>query len=609
MLGGTVSAAVTSGFVTARELAEAYTSEYLELYANEIKYAKIGTAALLGATVYTVTVVTAYCTGEILGLPRGWLGLIFTTTAKAAVSRPALVVYATAGAAYGAAGNLYGFEKVNRVLRRTIYSLLPDTLHPSVGEELPIFAVLKGEQVWYEPQGGGDAVGPITIPGIDDKTEAAIEYGGTVFLISRDGQLSKPLLGRGPPLPDGLTKKMDWTSNSPEGQEAINRRMFPLYKLMDWSAQAVFTYKDRIHLVKDGLVWHDHVYGGDLQGPCQWSIMDANVQGAFVGDDRRLYVFKGGNVYHEAIGGGEIVGPDKWGIIDDKVQDVFTHNGRLYVIKNGELWHEKLGGGDLIGPEKRDYIDWAIQACWAMNGRVYFVKAGAIEHMLLPKGPDTKGAVMGPQHKSLALKPTDLVAKQNIQATWTIDNWLYTVAGGKVYGQEIGGGKKKGPETWAIADETVQAACVAAGRLYMIKGGGKVYHCTAGHSQTDNAVGPVTDWPLVDENVKFALMTTDRKLGVAQFVTAVGLPVYALNEQQTGSLLASIVLEETRAIEMAQQVAATSQANHLTGAMIAKYKILDFAEGLGVTPSLAKELAARIRHYCKNGVPESILSK
>ena len=62
-----------------------------------------------------------------------------------------------------------------------------------------------------------------------------------------------------------------------------------------------------------------------------------------------------------------------------------------------------------------------IQACWAMFGRVYFVKAGHIEHMLLPKGP-AKGEKTEAQHKSLALRPTDLMVKESIEASWIIGN-------------------------------------------------------------------------------------------------------------------------------------------------------------------------------------------
>ena len=140
------------------------------------------------------------------------------------------------------------------VYRTTFYSLVPETLHPELAAEKKIFAVMKDQKVWYEPQGGGEASGPITLPGINEDTEAAVEYGGTVFLITRDGKLSKPLLGRGPPMSDDMMQMLDWSANSKAGQESVSRRMFKLYELMDWSAQAVYTYGDRIYLVKDGLV-------------------------------------------------------------------------------------------------------------------------------------------------------------------------------------------------------------------------------------------------------------------------------------------------------------------------------------------------------------------
>jgi hypothetical protein len=56
------------------------------------------------------------------------------------------------------------------------------------------------------------------------------------------------------------------------------------------------------------------------------------------------------------------------------------------------------------------------------------------------------------------------------------------------------------------------------------------------------------------------------------------MPIYALDEKATGRLLADIILESSRSVEVAQQMAAASQEKHLTGAVLATYTILDLCQ-------------------------------
>eukprot|EP00193_Tetraselmis_chui_P005936 CAMPEP_0177766152 /NCGR_PEP_ID=MMETSP0491_2-20121128/8369_1 /TAXON_ID=63592 /ORGANISM="Tetraselmis chuii, Strain PLY429" /LENGTH=349 /DNA_ID=CAMNT_0019282541 /DNA_START=461 /DNA_END=1510 /DNA_ORIENTATION=+ len=344
----------------------------------------------------------------------------------------------------------------------------------------------------------------------------------------------------------------------------------------------------------------------------------------------RFYVLKGGRVWHEKIGGGNVVGPEKWPLIDDSVQDAFVAGGRLFVIKNGELWHEKLGGGDVVGPEKRRYLDWAVTACWEQDGRAYFVHGGKVEHFelcFLTESPEaetlnqlTTGWTSGMRGKSKARgasearllktlpeEPTQ-VELDDVQAMWTHERRLFTVCGGEVYHQPIGGGPRSEPEKWDIIDDTVQAAYVADERLYVLKGG-KVFHTAVEQAANHGAVAGPEDWALVDLRVQSALVTTDAKLGIARYVTDVGRPLYVLTETETASLLADILLEQSRSVELAHQVAAKAASQHLTGTMLATYAMLDLMQDYGMNAPTAKAVSGKIREYKKTGVPDAVLRK
>mmetsp|Transcript_15070 Transcript_15070/g.38757 ORF Transcript_15070/g.38757 Transcript_15070/m.38757 type:complete len:608 (-) Transcript_15070:164-1987(-) len=605
LMSNTVSAAVSAGFATARAVMEDYATQYMETYAQELELAKYGVVAATLATAYAGTVVAAYCTGELLGLPRGWVG----RGALLAVSPAALSLYATVGAVYAAAGTILGFKTVHRKLKQQVYKLLPEYVSPV--QEQRIFAVVKRGQLMFEPLGGGAAEGPVDLPGLDAEVAASFEYEGTIFFAWTSGRLSAPLLNCHPPSRSSL------------------------WRMMDWSAQAVFAHNGRTFLIKDGLVWHDMFEGGDLKGPEQWPLVDNSVQGAYM-EAGRFYVLKGGRAYHEKIGGGNIAGPETWPLLDDSVQDAFVAGGRFFVVKNGQLWHEKLGGGDIVGPETRGYLDWAVTACWEQDGRAYFVRGGKVEHFALPfltetpeaetldqltagwhshtlankrKG-DAGKSKAGPAKllKTLPHDPT-CVKLGDIQAMWTLRDRLYMVSGGKVYHQPIGGGAQSGPESWDIIDDTVQAAYVADERLYVIKGG-KVFHAAASQAATAGVeiVGPEA-WPLVDGEVQAALVTTDAKLGIARYVTDVGKPLYVLNEMETGQLLADIVLEQTRSVELAHQVAAKAASGHLTGTMLATCTMLDLMQDYGLNAPTAKTVSGKVREYKKTGVPDAILKK
>jgi hypothetical protein len=56
------------------------------------------------------------------------------------------------------------------------------------------------------------------------------------------------------------------------------------------------------------------------------------------------------------------------------------------------------------------------------------------------------------------------------------------------------------------------------------------------------------------------------------------MPIYTLDEKATGRLLADVILESSRSVELAQQMAAASQQKHLTGAVLATYTILDLCQ-------------------------------
>jgi len=179
------------------------------------------------------------------------------------------------------------------------------------------------------------------------------------------------------------------------------------------------------------------------------------------------------------------------------------------------------------------------------------------------------------------------------------------VSAGKVHAQQIGGGERRGPEEWPMIDETVQDAYVHGGRLYVFKGG-RVYHAAAGHSVTGTVAGPEA-WPLVDASLQAALVTTDSRLGVAQYITSVGKPIYALDEAEASRLLADMVLEQSRSVDLAQQIAALSNSSHITGAMLATYTIIDLCQDFGMNAPTAKAVASKIRSFKRSGVPMSIL--
>mmetsp|Transcript_26276 Transcript_26276/g.66035 ORF Transcript_26276/g.66035 Transcript_26276/m.66035 type:complete len:319 (-) Transcript_26276:1620-2576(-) len=261
LMSNTVSAAVSAGFATARAVMEDYATQYMETYAQELELAKYGVVAATLATAYAGTVVAAYCTGELLGLPRGWVG----RGALLAVSPAALSLYATVGAVYAAAGTILGFKTVHRKLKQQVYKLLPEYVSPV--QEQRIFAVVKRGQLMFEPLGGGAAEGPVELPGLDAEVAASFEYEGTIFFAWTSGRLSAPLLNCHPPSRSSL------------------------WRMMDWSAQAVFAHNGRTFLIKDGLVWHDMFEGGDLKGPEQWPLVDNSVQGAYM-EAGRFYVLK-----------------------------------------------------------------------------------------------------------------------------------------------------------------------------------------------------------------------------------------------------------------------------------------------------------------------------
>lgn len=232
---------------------------------------QLGCIAVVGATAYTMAVVSAYCTGELLGLPRGWVGLLFRGIAT---SRTAWLVYGLVGGGYATAGYVLGFDRVKNLIRqepqtqrvgidikgrrryfcrradsslflslgrKALHQVLPGYASQDAIQEQDIFVVLKGGKVWHEPLGGGPVSGPLEIPLLDVNTAAAFEYDGEVFAISSDGKLSKPLLARG--------------TNDPERPFADLPGMSSrIYAMMDWSTQAVFIYNNRIYLIKDGKV-------------------------------------------------------------------------------------------------------------------------------------------------------------------------------------------------------------------------------------------------------------------------------------------------------------------------------------------------------------------
>ena len=74
---------------------------------------QIGSLIVGASLTYATATVTAYCTGELLGLPRGWIGILISN----AFSPSALAIYAACGGGYAAAGYLLGFKKLHLVGR------------------------------------------------------------------------------------------------------------------------------------------------------------------------------------------------------------------------------------------------------------------------------------------------------------------------------------------------------------------------------------------------------------------------------------------------------------------------------------------------------------
>mmetsp|Transcript_15071 Transcript_15071/g.38761 ORF Transcript_15071/g.38761 Transcript_15071/m.38761 type:complete len:81 (-) Transcript_15071:164-406(-) len=78
---------------------------------------------------------------------------------------------------------------------------------------------------------------------------------------------------------------------------------------------------------------------------------------------------------------------------------------------------------------------------------------------------------------------------------------------------------------------------------------------------------------------------------------------------ETGQLLADIVLEQTRSVELAHQVAAKAASGHLTGTMLATCTMLDLMQDYGLNAPTAKTVSGKVREYKKTGVPDAILKK